>query len=398
MTTDGAANERLGASQLVGEGSDHHCDAHAIQLCIEDVLGQSSKLATCAEHRAVIRKAHSLVILINGHKDIHSEFSRLASLKRTVEDNARKFEALIINNETRWDSELAMLERLVAFDPEVIQLYGNATLGIAPDCILTRFEFDLAFALTLVLAPFRYFTKFVQQREAVTLAHVPRLIDELVTSLAPNAFNDALVGRTEGVGAAMNDFQAALVASIKNRYGTMFNSSSLARAAAFFLPGMRYRDFANFPNDDEDAIVTSVKERIAADAENILPPSDDKRARTARRARAALDELREDLDELDPDDPTNDPLKWIPLKADARMLFPVAKLYLGIPASSAEDERNFSSAGVTLDKLRSRLDIENFRSEHRVRRYLTAGSHAQTQDGRAFRQQRAEGLLQRFSE
>lgn len=161
---------------------------------------------------------------------------------------------------------------------------------------------------------------------------------------------------------------------------------------------MRYRDFANFPNDDEDAIVTSVKERIAADAENILPPSDDKRARTARRARAALDELREDLDELDPDDPTNDPLKWIPLKADARMLFPVAKLYLGIPASSAEDERNFSSAGVTLDKLRSRLDIENFRSEHRVRRYLTAGSHAQTQDGRAFRQQRAEGLLQRFSE
>ena len=66
MTTDGAANERLGASQLVGEGGDHHCDAHHIQLAIEDALGQNSSVEACASHRAVVRKAHSLVILING--------------------------------------------------------------------------------------------------------------------------------------------------------------------------------------------------------------------------------------------------------------------------------------------------------------------------------------------
>lgn len=346
----------------------------------------------------MLRKSHSLVILINGHKDISSEFSRLAYLKRTAADNARKFEALIINNETRWDSELSMLERLVAFDPEIIQLYGNPHLGIAPECILTRFEFDLAFAMTMVLDPLRYFTKFVQQREAVTLAHVPRLIDELVTKLAPNSFNHALVGRADGIIGALNDFQAALVASIKNRYAPMFNSASLARAAAFFLPGMVYRDFANFPNAEEDAIIESVIDRIAADAENLLPPNDDKRARIGRRARAALVDLREDLDDLDPNDPANDPLKWIPTKSDARVLFPVAKLYLAIPSSSAEDERNFSSAGVTLDKLRSRLDIDNFRYEHRVRRFLTAGTDAQTQAGRALRQLRAERLLLRFSQ
>lgn len=398
MTTDGAANERLGASQLVGDGNDHHCDAHHIQLCIEDNLGKESTVANCAPHRAVLRKAHQLVILITGHKDISTEFARLAYLKRTNAENGRMFEALIINNETRWDSELAMLERLVVFDPEIMQLYNNAQLGIDPECILTRFEFDLAFGMTLVLGPLRFFTKFVQQREAVTLAHVPRLIDELVTKLAPQSFDHLLIGRADGVIAALNSFQTALVVSIKARYAPMFNSPSLARSAAFFLPGMVYRDFANFPNPDENGIVQRVIDRIVLDAENLLPPGVDRRERIARRARSALVELREDLDELDPNDPENDPLKWIPIKSNAPVLFPVSKLYLAIFSTSAEDERNFSSAGFTLDKLRSRLDIENFRYEHRIRRFLTAGSDAQTQVGRALRKERAERLLQRFSE
>lgn len=38
MTTDGAKNERLGASQLVKEGNDIHCKAHNIQLVINDVF------------------------------------------------------------------------------------------------------------------------------------------------------------------------------------------------------------------------------------------------------------------------------------------------------------------------------------------------------------------------
>jgi hypothetical protein len=288
-----------------------------------------------------------------------------------------------------------MLERLVAFDPEIMELYRNAALGISPECILTRFEFDLAFAMTLVLAPLRYFTKFVQQREAVTLAHVPHLIDELVTQLAPNAFNQALFGRSDEVVEAMNAFQAALVTSIKTRYAPMFNSPSLARAAAFFLPGRRYRDFANFPNQDEDAIVQRLKDRIVADALELFPAENGRdRERVAARAPRALDDLREDLDSLGP---AVDPLQWLPLNADARVLLPVAKLYLAAMASSAEDERNFSSAGITLDKLRSRLEIDNFRREHRIRRYLTAGSDAQSQAGRDLRAQRAERLLQEFT-
>lgn len=263
---------------------------------------------------------------------------------------------------------------------------------------MNRFEFDLAFAMTLVLTPLRIFTKFVQNRDAVTLAHVPHLIDELVTKLAPNAFTQHLISCAEGVVNAMNAFQAALVTSIKNRYEPMFNTASLARTAAFFLPGRLYRDFANFPNDDEDDIVLQIKERLASDAADLLPPNDPKRERTARRARAAVDDIREDLDELDPTDNANDPLIWIPLHSKLPVLFPIAMLYLAIPSTSSEDERNFSSAGITLDKLRSRMDIENFRLEHRIRRYLTAGSDAQSQDGRKLRQIRVKKLISLFYE
>ncbi len=391
MSTDGAANERLGASQLVGEGNDHHCDAHHIQLVLNDVCGQESKIVACKAHRDVLRKSHSLVILINGHKKIYSEFSNLARVKRAAGDGARKFEALIINNDTRWDSELAMLERLVAFDSEILELYRKPDLQISPDCILSRYEFDLAYAMTLVLIPFRRFTKFVQQREAVTLAHVPRLIDELVTSLAANSFNASLVGCADGVVAAMNTFQAALVDSIKARYSPMFNSASLARTASFFLPGRRYRDFVNFPNADEDRIVQDVRIRIATDAAALTPGRQNVRDRLLR----SLEDIRADLDDLDAD---MEPLSWFPLECETRSIFPIAMLYLSIPSTSAEDERNFSSAGVTLDKLRSRLDIDNFRYEHRVRRYLTAGSEAQSQEGRQLRQLRAETLLNIFSE
>ncbi len=399
MTTDGAANERLGASQLVGEGNDHHCDAHHIQLDIEDVLGKNGP-ANCSVHRAVIRKVQDLVILINGHKIIFTEFSRLTQLKRANADNDDKFEALILNNETRWDSELAMLERSVAFDSEIMELYQNQNLGIAPECILTRLEFDLAYGMTRVLGPLRIFTKFVQKRAEVTLAHVPRLVDELVTKLAPGSFDNELLGRADGVVAAMNVFQSELVNSIKRRYGPMFSTASLPRCASIFIPGRRYSNFVNFPNANENQILLDIMGRIVAEAVGLLPPDtdDEKKVRTERKVRTALADLREDLDKLLPDAADSNPLKWIPLNSEDPCLFPVAKMFLAIPASSAEDERNFSSAGITLDRLRTRLAIENFRHEHRVRRYLTAGSDLHTQIGRQVRQERAENLIQLFAE
>lgn len=73
-------------------------------------------------------------------------------------------------------------------------------------------------------------------------------------------------------------------------------------------------------------------------------------------------------------------------------------MFLVTFSSSSEGERNFSSAGISLDKLRSRMRIESFRQEHRVRRYLTAGSDVLTPEGRKMRQERAEELIRLFAQ
>ena len=123
----------------------------------------------------------------------------LIKAKRETEEGAKMYGALVEDVVTRWDSELAMLDRLYYFDKEILLLCAMAHLAIPPDLILDRFEFDLAYAMTKVLTPFRIFTKFVQYKDVVTLAYVPRKLDELVSSLAPGSFAAVLTGCADGV-------------------------------------------------------------------------------------------------------------------------------------------------------------------------------------------------------
>ena len=77
------------------------------------------------------------------------------------------------------------------------------------------------------------------------------------------------------------------------------------------------------------------------------------------------------------------------------LLFPLVKMLLAIPATSADDERAFSSASFTLDYRRTRLDIASFQVEHRIRRYLISSTDHHSAK---VRRQRVERLLERFAE
>jgi len=70
---------------------------------------------------------------------------------------------------------------------------------------------------------------------------------------------------------------------------------------------------------------------------------------------------------------------------------------LAIPCTSAEDERNFSSAGFTLSERRTRLHVDNFRAEHRIRRYLVGGCSLHEQAGRELMKKKALALLGRLT-
>lgn len=396
MTTDGGTDERKGSSQLVMEGNDVYCCAHLIQLVIDDVLGTKKKAPpSCAPHRAVLKKSHDIVILINCHKYLYRAFSELAAKKIATEEGRKNISTLVIDNDTRWDSELAMLERLVYFDEEILSVCNNEAYSISPEVTLTAFELDLAAAMVEVLLPFRIFTKFVQSRATVTLAYIPEKIDALVSALAPGSFAAQLEGCRDGVLEATENFQECLVQSIKTRFSRFFEGESLALAAVMLLPGRHRLQFNHFEISEE--VLATVQANMIDDLLGIGSPSPNEDILELRR-RISLDSLLLARNLLDETDCNIDPLEWWPKNPDLSPLFPLAKMLFAIPASSAENERSFSSAGFILNQRRTQLDIDNFRSEHRIREFLTVGTDCHHQSGRKTRLERMDELLLHFSE
>jgi hypothetical protein len=373
-TTDGAKNELAAAFRLVNEDNAEHCAAHKIQLVVNDPLDpkKANPPPECARHREVVRKIHGLVLYINGHKDVHSAFLALAKAKRANAEGARMYETLVEDVVTRWDSEFDMMDRFNYFDDEILELERMPHIGIPADLILDRFDFDLSYAMTKVLNPFKIFTKFVQCKSVVTLAYVPRKIDELVSALAPGSFAAVLRGCADGVLAQMEAFQACLVTSIKDRFASMFEGQSLALAARMFLPGNDLFTFQNFGVTQE--IIEAVKENILSDFVELLPPNmpAPKKEKQKALARVTLEDARENLDELLED---TDPLEYWPSHPEYTILYPPAKMLLQIPSASAENERSFSSASFVLDQRRTRLDLDNFRKEHRIRRHIYSSAN-----------------------
>lgn len=125
--------------------------------------------------------------------------------------------------------------------------------------------------------------------------------------------------------------------------------------------------FHNFKvtEDQRHAII----ETIANDVVELLLSSvdDDVKARHEAAVNAILPLAEFELDQASEDD---HPLEWWPLRPHLQMLYPVAQMLFVIPAPSGRNERALSSAGYLLDPRRTRLCLQSFRSENRVRQSL----------------------------
>lgn len=159
------------------------------------------------------------------------------------------------------------------------------------------------------------------------------------------------------------------------------------------MPGPGRTTFVNF--DVTPEIMAEVNENILDDVMSLLPSDypEDEIVELRASATLALSLLRKRLAKLDRD--TN-PFVWVPSQTDLSVLFPVLMLLYGIPSSSAEPERSFSSASFTLDIRRYQIDIDTFRKEHRVRRFLVSGTDTHSQQGRELRLGRLNVLLEHY--
>lgn len=390
MTTDGGSDERRASYELVGEGNEVYCCAHLIQLAIDDVLNttRATTPALCSRHRALVSKLHDLVIFILSHKDVHTRFCDLTKEKRQ-ENGARQFETLVFDNDTRWDSEVDMIERVVYFDAEILLLFRE-DYDIPHDLMISGEEFDLAYAMILVLTPFRIFTKFVQNKHIATLYRVPRMIDDLISGISEQDLQAKLRNRYPTTMDIAMNLQRCLAEAVKKRFASMFEQDSLAMAALMLSPGKDRFVFSNFEFDND--MKAKVIAKIADEVIELLPSNstDERKQHYRRTALITIELAKHQLDEVDE---SADPLAWWPQKKELSLLFPVAQMLFAIPASSAEDERAFSSAGFLLNQRRGRLALDSFKAEFRVRQFIVEGTSVHTQDGRQARMDRFAKLL-----
>jgi hypothetical protein len=156
-----------------------------------------------------------------------------------------------LDNDTRWDTDLDLLERVLHFDGEILALYAEEALEVPADCVLTREQFDLAYGMMRVLEPVREFTKWAQFRNVVTLAYLPQKIDALLNQLAPGRLDAQLRGRTATSVALLVPFQTRLREAVLSRFSGVFEGDSIALAARYFLPGKSIFQFTNFQLGDE---------------------------------------------------------------------------------------------------------------------------------------------------
>jgi len=360
ITADGG-NEKYGAEEFLSKGDTLHCAAHNIQLCLDDILSTKKANTKTKLHREILRKCHSLVVLVNGHHKTARAFETLAKAKLEGEEGQRKFNRLTLDCETRWDSELDVIEKVTYFDTELRKMFQMSELQVPITCVLTSTEFDVANGMVNCLQIIRNFTKIVQYRTKPTLCFVPDMIDKLVTNLQPGKIVAKWIGLSTDVIQNIEIFQQALVESITSRFEPMFSTTSLALAARSFCPGAT-AEFKNFQQVDKVKI-----------NELIIENTNQLKTVTELESKLISSSLLVAQERLAAAEPI-DPLQWWSMQNDLTILHPVVRMFLAIPASSGQSESAFSSSGFLLGDTRTSLSIPHFRSEFRIKQYFdTAG-------------------------
>lgn len=260
-TTDGAAKELLAGETLVNPGNNLWCSAHLAQLALKDVVN-SDKLEFGLCFSNVVQKCHDLVVLIRGSSVVLSLFRVHANEKIATDDGQCKWKGLTMDVETRWDSTLSLLERVVFFDTSITALYRNPESSISPSCMLSSEEFDLVRCFIEVLKHFRTFVKLIEYRRKPTTCFLPRLVDDLVENLK-KSIDTTWTGVSANVVSKISCLQHSLIGAVKSRFGWVFKGDSLCLGAASFVPSESSLTFLNFIVDD--LVRNDVKENLLRD-------------------------------------------------------------------------------------------------------------------------------------
>ncbi len=331
------------------------CQAHTLQLAVNNAItavGIDTTLAKC--RKIVGHFKHSPANTM----ELHAQ-QALAELDEEV---------LVQDVSTRWNSILAMLERLLKHKEAILATLDEPThkhkLARPTDA-----EWEKLRAVSQLLQPCRDATELLGGEKYVSCSTVLPTFAKLIQHLSVSDDDPAYVSR----------FKNAMITDVKRRLNALAYKSVWFFVACLLDPRFKHKTF-NFAEDDgeEDDRTTKAWETLADDVQKLQNLSqqptagrNDNRppARKKQRVLTLSDSEDEDVVQDDEirryrDEPKCasdcDPLKWWPLHATKYpLLSQIAKKYLSTPATTVPSERLFSAAGYIVNKRRASLLPEN---------------------------------------
>ena len=331
------------------------CNAHCLQLCLKAGLSSNGISRLLGAGRKLVGHfKHSVVAT-----------EELKRRQVQMETGSKK---LIQDCATRWNSSFYMLERLVEMRWPISAVLSDESVTKRSDrsLDLKSEQWTLAEELVKILRPFEVATTFFSYEENSSLSCILPVIFGLVEKLKESSEDCP----------AIRQFKQLMIADMKQRWEleSLDTSSCLVMAAAL---DPRFKQLKFLNEFQIQAVKSEITERMDSFSRPAEPSSTGSTdGPPVKKRKTALDILLGEDDASSSHVSTTEELNQYmgekPLQRDSAPLdwwkdnahrYPrlasVAQGVLAIPATSTPSERIFSTAGLTVTKLRSCIKPEN---------------------------------------
>ena len=221
------------ASERIAGGEHWPCVLHTLQLAVHDALEENTHGV-----RAMLDLVHNIVVAV---RDSPARREALESAQLNAHVPVKQ---LALENDTRWHSQLAMLESFVQTYPQLVEIQAHSELtsqlcalasdilkvrpqiACSTDCYYYYYHYHNIIILMQVLTAVRIRSRTLEADSVVTLSLVLPTLRELLQDLEPQT-------RDSQECAA---FKRALSGTVSERFDSLFTATSLAHCATALDP------------------------------------------------------------------------------------------------------------------------------------------------------------------
>ena len=338
-----------------------HCAAHCLQLCILAGFRINSIDKLLSATKKIVTHFHHSVVA-------------LEALKRKQAQMSMSGKKLVTSCVTRWNSTYEMLDRLLKLRWPITAVLSDGEVTKVSDRYLDlkSEQWKLAEDLVTILEPFSIATTFFSYEENVSMSAVYPILNGILNQLATSQPSESVV---------IKQFKETVSSNIIERFElrTLHNAHPML-LTAILDPRFKNLTLSKFTDSEQEQLKQSIVDLMEMykefeENETDLHTSPTEPAIKRPKKLSALDKLLGEekmISELPlstelekylaehPSPRRENPLQW--WKGNAarfKVLSYVARRLLCMPATTTSSERVFSTAGITVNKLRSCLKPKN---------------------------------------